>query len=1122
MNCRNGKQRPAWPRVVLLFVTVLALGAWALDGADARTRSYAVMDFETGVILSAVNENERLHPASLTKMMTLYLTFEAIRDGRFSLDQRVRVSKRASSMPPSRLGLRAGQRVRLRHLIASAAVRSANDAAVVLAETVGGTEWKFAEMMTRKARSFGMNGTTFKNATGFTAKGHRSTARDMAILGRRLLRDFPEHASTFSRLSIRWGGRILRATNSRFLQAFRGADGIKTGYTRAAGYTIVATANRKGRRLITSYFGASSSGRRANRVAELMTQGFEQLAQGGVLVAQRSNPPTTRPEARPEKKQVQSVASVPPPDEAPPPRPGARPAAVQSELAEARSETGTEAVLSASPDDSPALAMVPASPPETPDISLAVAPPGNWAIQVGAYSRREQAEARLRNVNKLHADITGNADQRAPKRNRYYLARFNGFSENGARTACRMLRSRRVDCLPIIHAPAEEPAAVSAATQAIETGSPEQWAIQVGAYSRKERAEAHLRNVSATHVDITSGTTPWIPRRNRNYLAQFIGFDERGAKSACGTLRSRGVDCLPIIPSDGPAQAAMIAAAKAVLPGAGRQWLVQVGAYSRQEQAVAHLRNVAVEHGDIVGVATPLTPKRRRYYLAQFAGFGEDDARSACRLLRKRGVDCLPLAPSRTGEPAAVAAASEAVLRISPGKWAVQVGAFAREEQAEAHLRNVNGAHADITASATPMARAQNRLFLARFEGFDEDAARSACGTFRKRGVDCFPVAPSAGEDTLVVAAAPDASQSPATGRWAIQVGAYSRKEQAETHLHNVNGAHADITGSATPIAPKRNRYYLAQFAGFDEGTAKFACETLQRRGVDCLPIAASDIAEPTIATAVAAAGQPPAEAEPVQPPAAGEWAVQVGAYSRAQQARAQIDRLRRQRDPQLSNREFQVARSGRLFLAWFTGFDETSAKKACRALEERRTDCLAVRTGRERIGGSLTADSGWTVQVGAFRRDRDASRHLENVRKAGLQDLAGREGSIERRGRYHFVQFEPFNADEAHAACDTLLRRGIDCLVKSNPGQSAQSQGRSDWAIQVGAYRRATQARAQLNRVMGKSLSELQGARHWVPQQGRLYLARLRNLSQQSANAACDALRSDGMDCLPLAPSRN
>ena len=229
---------------------------------------------------------------------------------------------------------------------------------------------------------------------------------------------------------------------------------------------------------------------------------------------------------------------------------------------------------------------------------------------------------------------------------------------------------------------------------------------------------------------------------------------------------------------------------------------------------------------------------------------------------------------------------------------------------------------------------------------------------------------------------------------------------------------------------------------------------------------------------------------------------------------------MRRKGLQELSGKEFQVARSGRLYLAWFKGFDESSAREACRSLEERRTDCLAVRTGSDRIGGSLTADVGWSVQVGAFRRDRDANRHLERMQEAGLPELEGREGSVNRRGRYHLVQFEPFNGDEAKRACDALLKRGIDCLAKSRRNRDAPGASREDWAIQVGAYRRATQARAQLNRVMGRSLRELEGARHWVPQQGRLYLARLRNLSRQSANAACDALRSDGVDCLPLAPT--
>ena len=1113
LNCMIAQRCPTLLRFVVLFAVALAIAVAASDGAEARTRSYAVMDFESGIILSAVNENERLHPASLTKMMTLYLTFEAIQDGRFSLDQRVRVSKRAASMPPSRLGLRAGERVHLRHLISSAAVRSANDAAVVLAETVGGTEWKFAEMMTRKARSFGMNGTTFRNATGFTAEGHLSTARDMAILGRRLLRDFPEHAGTFRRLSIRWGGRILRATNSRFLQGFKGADGIKTGYTRAAGYTIVGTAERNGRRLITSYFGASSSSSRTSRVAELMNQGFSQLGKAGTLVAQPVTPPKARPGAPSAEPPALALAAAPTQPELPPRRPETLPAPAQPGQAAVANAPRTTGIPLASPDDLKETPVEASKAPEPTGNPSASAPPDGWSIQVGAYARKEQAEARLRSVNGAHADITGDATQMASKGRRYYLAQFGGFDRNGAKLACRALRSRKIDCLPIVPTKTTEPVVVAATAERVRAGMPGQWAIQVGAYSREEQAAAHLHNVSVAHRDITGGATPLTPRRNRYYLVQFAGFDEDDAKSACGALRNRGVDCLPIISSASPGVIDAASPATVALPRDNRQWVVQVGAYSRKEQAEAHLRNVSGQHADVTGNAVPLTPKQRHYYLAQFAGFGADEAKTACGTLRKRGVDCLPIAPSGAGEPAAVAAAAETVLRRSPGEWAVQVGAYSRKEQAEAHLRNVSGAHADITGDAKQMTPMRNRYYLAQFAGFGADEARTACGTLRKRGVDCLPIAPSDAGQPAAVAAAPEAVLPRAPGEWAVQVGAYARKEQAEAHLRNMGGAHSDITANATPMAPKRNRYYLAQFAGYDESGANAACTAFRKRGIDCLPIAPSDAKRPVAETVVA---------ETAQPPASGQWAVQVGAFDRARRARAQIDRLRSERLPHLEEREFRVARSGKLFLAWFTGFDEKSAQEACRALEERRTDCLAVRTGRERIGGSLASESGWTVQVGAFRRDRDASLHLERIRKAGLDKLDGREGTIHRRGRYYLVQFEPYSAAEARATCEFLLKRGIDCLAKSSQNQDSRAAGRSDWAIQVGAYRRATQARAQLNRVMGKSLVELEGARHWVPQQGRLYLARLRNLSKQSANAACDALRSDGMDCLPLAPSRN
>ena len=171
---------------------ILAL-ALVFFASLAQAQQYAalVMDARTGKVLHATNADTRVHPASLTKMMTLYIVFDEIRRGRLSLDQKVTVSSHAAAEPPSRLGLRAGQRIEVRYLIRAAAIKSANDAATALGEAVSGSEEAFAARMNQYARAMGMNSTTFKNANGLTREGHMSTARDMATLGRKLIYDFP-------------------------------------------------------------------------------------------------------------------------------------------------------------------------------------------------------------------------------------------------------------------------------------------------------------------------------------------------------------------------------------------------------------------------------------------------------------------------------------------------------------------------------------------------------------------------------------------------------------------------------------------------------------------------------------------------------------------------------------------------------------------------------------------------------------------------------------------------------------------------------------------------------------------------------------------------------------------
>ena len=233
-----------------------------------------VMDAATGKILYSHNSNTKLHPASLTKMMTLYLTFREVEEGRIDLDQRVAISKNAAREPPSKFGYRVGQKVSIRYLIRAAAIRSANDAATALGEAISGSEVEFGKYMTRAARSMGMDNTTFKNANGLTASGHLSTARDMAVLGRRLIYDFPEYYHLFGRSSVVSLGRTLYNTNRKFLASYNGSDGIKTGFTSAAGFNLTASAKRGNKRVIAVVFGSGSVKLRTKRMTELLNIGF--------------------------------------------------------------------------------------------------------------------------------------------------------------------------------------------------------------------------------------------------------------------------------------------------------------------------------------------------------------------------------------------------------------------------------------------------------------------------------------------------------------------------------------------------------------------------------------------------------------------------------------------------------------------------------------------------------------------------------------------------------------------------------------------------------------------------------------------------------------------------------
>jgi D-alanyl-D-alanine carboxypeptidase len=269
-------------RVCAVALLSLGLVTGAMTSADAKRRStvkkYAavVIDAVSGEVLHAVNADKRNYPASLTKMMTLYLVFEALDSGQLALDQPLKVSRRAARQPPSRLGVGRGKTIAVDDAILALVTKSANDVAAVIAESLGGSEREFAKIMTRKARSLGMSRTTFRNASGLPHSKQLTTARDLAQLARALLTDFPHYYHYFGTRAFTYAGRTHRNHN-KLLKSFPGTDGIKTGYIHASGFNLAASVERDGRRLIGVIMGGRSARSRDRQMAKLLSQSFASL-----------------------------------------------------------------------------------------------------------------------------------------------------------------------------------------------------------------------------------------------------------------------------------------------------------------------------------------------------------------------------------------------------------------------------------------------------------------------------------------------------------------------------------------------------------------------------------------------------------------------------------------------------------------------------------------------------------------------------------------------------------------------------------------------------------------------------------------------------------------------------
>jgi D-alanyl-D-alanine carboxypeptidase len=460
-----------------LLIVVFA----TLTGA-AKAAPYAalVMDARTGEVLHSRNADTRLHPASLTKMMTLYIAFEAVRKGEISLDTKVKISRKAASEPPSKLGLKAGQRISLRYLIRAAAVKSANDAATALGEAISGSEAAFARRMNRTAKALGMTRTTFKNAHGLTERGHMSTARDMSILGRHMIYDFPQYYNLFSRKSTDAGVRQVANTNRRMLSDYEGADGIKTGYTRAAGFNLVSSARRGKERVIATVFGGRSTASRNARIAELLDMGFKRAptnvktrkpvpAYAAVQPKVIKVKPTItavrkslRPMMRPDRsapteemllavvKEVEaSVAQAREEVVAPMIRPTPRPSTgAQTKVAEVTPEAKPATAPAAKPQNLLQAALVPETKPAAREVITRASTSGgrHWSISLGKHLTRDTAERLLLKTALQEIETLDEALRKVVERPQGWEANFVGMTRDRAFMACQRLQSRGATC----------------------------------------------------------------------------------------------------------------------------------------------------------------------------------------------------------------------------------------------------------------------------------------------------------------------------------------------------------------------------------------------------------------------------------------------------------------------------------------------------------------------------------------------------------------------------------------------------------------------------------------------------------------------------------------------------
>ena len=423
---------------LIVILSLFSFFCGALSPAFAN-KKYAsiVMDADTGVILSQSKADKKLHPASLTKIMTLVMVFDALESGKIGSRDRIRISRKAASMVPSKLGLPAGSSIRVQDAIYSLVTKSANDIAVAVAEHIGGSEKNFAVMMTKKAHEIGMRSTRFVNASGLHDRRQISTARDMAKLGRYSVYRYPNYYRYFSKTSFKYRGKTYKNHN-KLLGNYNGVDGIKTGYVNASGFNLVASAQRDGRRIIGVVFGGKSSKSRNDHMVTLLDRGFSKV--GKIRIARKAVPkPSSKPNFMPDT-QMASVQRK-------------TPSLIPTHFEQGdidpktslRFDTGFMALKAHQ-----GLVKKEYKQLKTPQKINTPSTTKNWGIQIGAFNSHVATETAVTTARRLLPEplrYAGNdvSPLVGAKSQRIYRARLTGYSKTDAHKACAYFQ----DCMVV-------------------------------------------------------------------------------------------------------------------------------------------------------------------------------------------------------------------------------------------------------------------------------------------------------------------------------------------------------------------------------------------------------------------------------------------------------------------------------------------------------------------------------------------------------------------------------------------------------------------------------------------------------------------------------------------------